>query len=109
MHFERNLERDCSMEQRRRKKKRFKKIYNVCKRTAFSYFQEQKYESTLSIISVAATFMYKVNMIYVDKDFENIIRESANRYISLKACYRKVIILYILQGLGRKLRELRRC
>lgn len=70
------------MEQRRRKKKRFKKIYNVCKRTAFSYFQEQKYESTLSIISVAATFMYKVNMIYVDKDFENIIRESANRYIS---------------------------
>lgn len=68
--------------ERKKKKKRLKKIYNVCKRTAFSYFQDQKYESALSIISVAATFMYKVNMIYVDKDFEHVIRESANRYIS---------------------------
>ncbi|HBI60609.1 MAG TPA: hypothetical protein DDY31_05275, partial [Lachnospiraceae bacterium] len=70
------------MEIRRKRKKRFKKIYRTCKRVAHVYFQDKKYESALSVISVAANFMYNINLVYVDKDFEDIIYSSAYQYIS---------------------------
>ncbi|MCI8377736.1 MAG: hypothetical protein HFH72_04355 [Lachnospiraceae bacterium] len=67
---------------RRERKRRFKKIYRTCKRTAFAYLQAKNYEGALSIVSVAANFMYNVNLVYVDKELEQIIYESACQYIS---------------------------
>lgn len=72
------------MQTRRGRRKRFKKVYHTCKRVALAYFHEKKYESALSIVSVAANFMYNINLIYVDNDFEGIIHESARQYISFE-------------------------
>lgn len=64
-----------------KKRKKLIDIFAEVKDIAYNAYKSKEYETSLGVISAAAAYMYKLNLVYNDDDLEKLVEMIADEYI----------------------------